>query len=210
MTTRLSLLFPACALVAGLFAGAPPAAFSQGATAPLLLTAARVSIAGTSNIHEFTASTTDVKLTRLALAPGVAGPDLLNAAVKPGSLDEFEIIVKAGTLTSPKEGLDKNMWKALKTTLFPDIVFRMTRLDGQPGALRAIGVLTIAGVAKDVTLNLSAAANASTITVIGEVPLLMTDYGITPPKAMLGMLKTDPNITVTFEVVLAAPQTLTR
>jgi hypothetical protein len=40
--------------------------------------------------------------------------------------------------------------------------------------------------------------------------MLMTDYGITPPKAMLGMLKTDPKITVTFEVVLAAPATPTR
>ena len=27
----------------------------------------------------------------------------------------------------------------------------------------------------------------------------MTDFGITPPKAMLGMLKTDPKVTVTFE-----------
>ena len=30
----------------------------------------------------------------------------------------------------------------------------------------------------------------------------MTDFGITPPKAMLGMLKTDPKVTVTFETVL--------
>ena len=49
--------------------------------------------------------------------------------------------------------------------------------------------------------------NASTITVIGEVSLLMTDYGIKPPTAMLGMLKTDPKITVTFETVLALPLT---
>ena len=51
--------------------------------------------------------------------------------------------------------------------------------------------------------------NASSITVIGEVALLMTDYGITPPKAMLGMLKTDPKITVTFETVLAVPPVTT-
>jgi hypothetical protein len=45
------------------------------------------------------------------------------------------------------------------------------------------------------------------LTVTGELPLLMTDYGITPPKAMLGMLKTDPKIVVAFEVVLSAPLT---
>jgi hypothetical protein len=45
--------------------------------------------------------------------------------------------------------------------------------------------------------------------VIGDVTFLMTDYGITPPKAMLGMLKTDPKITVTFEIVLGLPQLTT-
>ena len=209
MTTAFARPVIACALLAGFIFIATPVA-AQDAAAPLVMTAARVSIAGTSNIHEFTASTTDVKLTRIALAENVAGPDLLNAAVKPGSLDGFEIVVKSGALTSPKAGLDKNMWKALKTTEYPDIVFKLTKLDGKPGALRAIGLLKIAGVEKEVAFDLKAAANASTITVIGDVPLLMTDYGIAPPKAMMGMLKTDPKITVTFEVVLVAPQTLTR
>jgi hypothetical protein len=206
MTTRLSLPALACALIAGFVLTAPAAAQDS----PLTMTAARVSIAGTSNIHEFTASTSDVKLAQLALADGIGGANLFNAIVNPGALQAFEIAVKAGTLTSPKDGLDKNMWKALKTSAHPDIVFKLTRLDGKPGALRAVGLLTIAGVEKEVAFDVKAAANASTVTVIGNVPLLMTDYGIKPPTAMLGMLKTDPKITVSFEVVLAAPQTLTR
>ena len=209
MTTLTARSVVTSALLLGLLAIAP-AANAQDAAAPLAMTAGRVSIAGTSNIHEFTAATTDVKVTRLVLADGVAGPNLLTAVINPGSLQAFDIVVKAGTLTSPKEGLDKNMWKALKTSEHPDIVFKLTRLDGKPGALRAIGRLKIAGVEKEVAFDLKAAVNASTVTVIGDVPLLMTDYGITPPKAMLGMLKTDPKVTVKFEVVLAAPQTLTR
>ena len=206
MTRQFSLPTLACAVLAG-FVITTTAAAQE---APLTMTAARVSIAGTSNIHEFTASTTDVKLAQLALAEGIGGANLLDAVVNPGSLKAFEIAVKAGKLTSPKEGLDKNMWKALKTEAHPNIVFKLTRLDGKPGALRAVGLLTIAGVEKEVAFDLKAAANASTVTVIGNMPLLMTDYGIKPPTAMLGMLKTDPKITVSFEVVLAAPQTLTR
>jgi hypothetical protein len=206
MTRLTALSVVTGALLTGLFAIAP-AAEAQDASAPLALTAARVSIAGTSNIHEFSASTTDVKVTRLGLADGIAGPGVLNAIVNPGSLEAFEIVIKAGTLTSPKEGLDKNMWKALKTNQHPDIVFKLTRLDGKPGVLRAVGLLTIAGVEKEVAFDLKTAVNASTVTVMGTVPLLMTDYGITPPKAMLGMLKTDPRITVTFETVLAIPTT---
>ena len=202
MTRPTSIQVLVCALAAlTIFPGTGAA---QDPSAPLVMTAARVSIAGTSNIHEFTASTTDVTLTRLVLADGVDGPGLLNAVVNPGSLAAFQVAVKAGTLTSPKEGLDKNMWKALKTAQHPDIVFTLTRLDGKPGALRAIGLLKIAGVEKDVAFDVKAAANASTVTVIGDVPLLMTDYGITPPKAMLGMLKTNPKVRVRLELLLAA------
>ena len=38
----------------------------------------------------------------------------------------------------------------------------------------------------------------------------LRDYGIAPPKAMLGMLKTDPKVTVTFETVLMIPVTSER
>src|SRR5688572_6788035 len=80
--------------------------------APLTLNAARVAIAGTSNIHAFTASTTDVRLTRFVLAP--TDGDRLQAAVKPGAIEAFEIAIKTASLSSPKEGIDKNMHKALK------------------------------------------------------------------------------------------------
>jgi polyisoprenoid-binding protein YceI len=175
--------------------------------APLTLSAARVTIAGTSNIHPFTASTTDVRMSRLVLAP-VDG-DRLQTAVQPGAVEAFEIVVKAASLTSPKEGLDENMHKALKVAEFPEIAFTLARTEAgaAPNTLKAIGLLKIAGVEREVTLNLKVAVNASTITVIGELPLLMTDYGIKPPTAMLGMLKTDPKITVTFETVLGIPLT---
>ena len=68
-------------------------------------------------------------------------------------------------------------------------------------------MLKIAGVEREVTLDLTTERNGTTLTVKGEVQLLMTDYGIAPPKAMLGMLKTDPKVTVTFETVLAIPLT---
>ena len=182
----------------------PAAAAAQNGAA-LRLNAARVSIAGTSNIHPFTASSTDVRMSRLVLAQ-VDG-DRLQSAAQPGGVEAFEIAIPAASLTSPKEGIDKNMHKALKTAEHPDITFKLIRLDpaSAPNALKAVGLLKIAGVEKEVVLNLKVAVNASTITVMGEIALLMTDYGITPPKAMLGMLKTDPKITVTFDAVLAAP-----
>ena len=180
------------------------------ADAPLAITSGRVTIAGTSNIHEYTASTTSVRITRAQLAASVAGPAFWDNALKLDAVEAFEIAIPAATLTSPKDGLNKNMYKALKVQEYPDITFRLVRVEPKAdaaGAARALGVLKIAGVERRVALDITTQRTGSTLTVQGRVDLLMTDYGIKPPTAMLGMLKTDPKVTVTFETVLAVPLT---
>ena len=202
MTTYSSLVRALGGIVAlALVTLFPLTAAAQDA-APLRLTAAKVSLAGNSNIHPFTATTTDVRMSRLVLAP--AEGDRLQAAAKAGGVEAFEVAIKAATLTSPKDGLDKNMHKALKVAEHPDIVFKLSRVDAgsAPNTIKAAGLLKIAGVEKEVMLPLKVALSGTAITVSGDVDLLMTDYGIKPPTAMLGMLKTDPKITVSLEIVL--------
>jgi hypothetical protein len=177
---------------------------------PLTIGSARVSIAGTSNVHEYTASTTAVRVTRLQLASRLADrPAGWNQVLEPGAIEHFEVAIPTTSLSSPKEGIDKNMHKALKAPQNPEITFRLLRMvpgNGGPGSLSAVGMLQIGGVEREVTLALKTAEAGANLSVKGELALLMTDYGITPPKAMLGMLKTDPKVTVTFELVLAAAQ----
>ena len=200
-----STLFTSLALAGcvGVFAAAPQA------PRPLAIDTARVTITGTSNIHPYTASTTTVRMTGVALGTAVAGPGFWDALVKPGGLEAFEVAIPAAQLTSPKEGLDKNMHKALKVQEHPDITFRLTALEraATAGALKARGILRIAGAERDVVLDLTTERRDATLTVKGKLDLLMTDYGIKPPTAMLGMLKTDPKVTVTFEAVLGVPLT---
>jgi hypothetical protein len=195
-----------CALVVGISIAATTATAARETTA-LTLASGRVSISGTSNIHPYTASTTNVRMVRAQLANGVAAGGWSDV-LKPGALEAFEIAIPAATLSSPKEGIDKTMHKALKAEEHPDITFRLARLEAgaAPGALRGVGTLEIAGVARETALELKTQESGSTLAVKGELQLLMTDYGITPPKAMLGMLKTDPRVTITFETVLALPQ----
>jgi len=206
MTRRSFYRLSAGAIVAVMCVSVRPFA----AEIPLALDSATVTIAGTSNIHEYTASTTKVRITRAQLAASAAGAEFWENALKPGTVDTFEIAVAAGTLTSPKDGLDKNMYKALKVSDFPDITFRLVRFDltGKPaGAATAIGMLKIAGVERAVAMDITTKRSDTTLTVQGRIELLMTDYGIKPPTAMLGMLKTNPKVTVTFETVLSLPLT---
>jgi polyisoprenoid-binding protein YceI len=122
--------------------------------------------------------------------------------LQPGALKAFAVVIPAATLSSPKDGLDKNMHKALNVTDHPEIHFALRTLEPGAGGYRGTGVLTIAGVEKEVTLNLQVQRTGSTLAVTGTTDLLMTDFGIKPPKAMLGMLKTNPKVQIRIELVL--------
>jgi polyisoprenoid-binding protein YceI len=178
---------------------------TTGAQAPLTVGSARVTINGTSNIHAYTASTATVNVTRAQFGAAAAGPEFWANALKPGAVDAFEVAIPAATLTSPRDGLDKVMHKALMVKEHQDITFRLLRFEPRPGtadALRAVGVLKVAGVERELALDITTERKGSAMSVQGQTQFLMTDFGIKPPSAMLGMLKTDPKVSVAFEVVL--------
>ena len=177
---------------------------------PPLTMDGRLTLAGTSNVHAYTASTSTLRVTRSHIGALPAGADLWDNALKPGVIDAFEIAIPAASLTSSRGDLDKHMHKALKVEEFPEITFRLVRFETTPDAAaasRAIGMLKSAGVEREVALTITTRRAGASLIVQGSLDLLMTDYGVIPPKAMLGMLKTDPHVTITFETVLAAPTT---
>ena len=145
-----------CTLVLSLSMGPATRALSaqDAARAPLTLGGGRVSIAGTSNVHEYTAQTTTVRLTRVQLGAAVSAATLWDEIVTPGALEAFEIAIPAATLTSPKDGLDKNMHKALKVAgaCRHHLPPAAPRAGAAPARSRRIGVLQIAGVEREVTL----------------------------------------------------------
>ena len=60
---------------------------------------------------------------------------------------------------------------------------------------------------REVAIDITTERKDGDALVRGQIALLMTDFGIKPPVALMGMLKTDPKVTVTFETVLTIPQT---
>ena len=205
MRNRLSTLVrtTVAGLAAGVLIAASPAASTNTA---LAIGTAKLTLAGTSNIHAYTASTTAIRVTRVQLGAAPAG-DLLEQAVNPGVVEAFEVTIPAKSLASEKDGLDKNMHKALKADEHPEITFKLLRFENRPApatGLRAIGVLRVAGVDRQVAIDIATERKDAALLVKGTLALLMTDWGIEPPKAMMGMLKTDPKVTITFEVTVAA------
>jgi polyisoprenoid-binding protein YceI len=203
-------VFLVCALAATLQtlprASAAPAAAAGAPHTPLAITSARVTLDGTSNIHPFTASSSTIRVIAMDVA-GAPSADVLDTVLQPGALTAFEVTVPTTSLSSPRDGVDKNMHKALKAQEFPELRFKLGSLTGADatGAYRAAGRLTIAGVEKDVTLTVQTERTASGLGVTATTELLMTDYGITPPKALMGMLKTDPKVRIRIDLALTAP-----
>jgi polyisoprenoid-binding protein YceI len=192
-----------CALV-GTISAVPGAIEEPGApvAGPLTVRSARVSLEGTSNIHAYTASTSTVRVTALEVA-GSAEGDVLAQVLQPEGLKAFEVVIPVTSLSSPKDGIDKNMHKALKAAEHPEITFRLRRFEPAGAAYQAIGALTVAGVEKEVTLVLQVERQGGGLAVTGATDLLMTDFGVTPPKAMLGMLKTNPKVKIRVELLLS-------
>ena len=61
------------------------------AEGPLAIDSARITIAGTSNVHAYTASTTNVRVTRSQFALAIIGAQFWDNVLKPGAIEGFEI-----------------------------------------------------------------------------------------------------------------------
>lgn len=120
------------------------------------------------------------------------------------SIEGLKITLQAENLKSDHKGMDKNAYKAMKTDQYPNIVFEMTRLDdvrskGDGYKVSCIGKLTIAGTTKVISIPATIKTNPDgSFTSMASKALKMTDFGIDPPTAVLGTIKTGDDITISY------------
>lgn len=115
--------------------------------------------------------------------------------------------VESESLKSGKSGMDKKTYKALKTDQYKSIDYVFTKVvslkekEGGLFVVKADGSLTICGVTKPISLTFDIHIKENIIVVAGSHKLLMTDFGIKPPKALLGTIKTGNEIEVKYKTV---------
>ncbi len=136
-------------------------------------------------------------------------------AFKPGSKTELVSVnslsfsVRAEDLKSDSKALDKNAYKALKTDKYKEIRYTLTSSTLIPEAkgylLKSVGKLTIAGVTKDVSLDVHCVPNSDgTVTCYGTYKLNMTDYNVVPPTFLFGAMSTGDPVTLIIAAVYSA------
>jgi polyisoprenoid-binding protein YceI len=139
---------------------------------------------------------------------------LKGEAITPSSVKKLQVKVPVRSLKCGHGGMDNNLYKALKADDVPEISYTLSSFDVVPGAakdaftVKTVGALTVVGTEKTVNMEVSASRTADGgLRADGELPLLMTDFGVKPPTALLGTLRTDNKITVKFSLIVG-PQTL--
>ncbi len=128
------------------------------------------------------------------------------------SLKSLSFNLNVTDLKSGEKGLDKNAYKALKTDQYKDILYKLGSATVMPVKdgkylIKTKGKLSIAGVTKDVAMDVYAVINKDgSITCKGSDKLLMTDYQVKPPKFMLGAMKTGDAITLDYTLIYKKEQ----
>jgi polyisoprenoid-binding protein YceI len=167
-------------------------------------------VEGGSNLHDWSC-----KASSMDAAIEVDEAFVKSTTVSPSFLKKVQVKVPVRNLKCGNGKMDGNLYKALKADETPEISYILGTFEVVPSAatdsftVKAVGALTIAGTEKTVNMDVTASRQADgSIRAEGTVPLLMTDFGVKPPTALLGTLRTDNKITVKFSL-LVGPQTLT-
>lgn len=123
----------------------------------------------------------------------------------------FRLRVPVTALRCGNAKMERDLFSSLRGDDFPAIEFRFTELVGgvnhdiDAGSYRAniAGVLSLAGVARNIRLNVDAQRIApDRFRLRARLPLKMTDFRITPPTALFGAIKAKDDLTVRFDLVL--------
>lgn len=168
---------------------------------PLTLgTGSKLSFDGKSTVRDWSCKATQID----------AKVDAEAGAV--GNVLKGQKAVRTATLTFPVAKLDcangtmnGHMLKALNATKHETIVFTLTGYEfvaGTPLKGTLSGTLTINGVTKPITMPAEFTAAGAALKVNGSYPLTMTEWQVQPPKLMMGTLKVNPLVTVSFELLL--------
>lgn len=166
----------------------------------------KLSIAGTSNLHAWECKATSFQAS-LEVDPAYATSE---TTALQHEIKRVDVKVPVGNLKCGHGKMDDNMYKALKAQDAPQIHYILGSFEVVPGAardeftLKTVGTLTVAGANNTVKMDVTAHRLADgSLRAQAEVPILMTDYGIKPPTAMLGALKTGNQVTVKFDLIVA-------
>jgi len=201
--TRLQILALATVLAASMTI---PAQQSAAQTKMTLRPESNLTLSGSSNVHDWSCKSSSFQATveldsAYQTEPFTAVPKLIT---------RVSVTIPVKSLKCGHGKMDDNMYKALNAEQFPDIryvlgSYTVNKAETTESALAAttVGDLTVSG--KTIRAEIPLVARrmlGGSMVGQGSIKLLMTDFGIKPPVALLGTLRTKNEIEISFQVLL--------
>jgi hypothetical protein len=160
---------------------------------------APIKISGTSTLHDW----------KMYLKIFDCNANFIVEGSRLKGVDAVTFNCKTTDLKSDNSLMDKKTYSALKSGTFPEIKFNMISAmeisaDNNKFVNNLRGKLFIAGKTIPVSIPINGTlSNINGINIIhvsGETELKLSDFDISPPTAMMGVLKTGDKITVSFSL----------
>ncbi len=179
-----------------------------------LLPGSTVTLVGTSTMHGFTCKS-DKMEAYIDVDPAIRVKQLTEVA---HPIMKTRIVIPVKSLKCGEGKMDSNMYNALKANENPTITYVLSSYSLVQGSITETafgatteGLLTIGGKDKVITMPIKAqrAADGSMLAT-GSYSLLMTDYGIKPPKMFLGAVKVGNKVDVSFSIKASASSLASR
>lgn len=176
-----------------------------------LMDKSKIWLSGQSTLHPYSSSSTDfliqISLEALKKAETEGTVSELNKDQGSFFLDKriahLAVRVPVRSLKSGKRGLDKNLYKAMQSKLFPFIEFDMSesRIDVRPSmiSIQADGYLKMSGKSAYKTIQAEANWDSGVLRLSGQHTLKMSDFNLSPPVFFL-VMKVDDEVTVFFDL----------
>ncbi|HUR80168.1 MAG TPA: YceI family protein [Thermoanaerobaculia bacterium] len=124
---------------------------------------------------------------------------------------KFQLRVPVQSLRCGNRQMERDMFRALRADANPVIEFQFNALvggvehdiDARRYRATISGVLTLAGTRRTVQIPVEAERiGRDRFRLRARLPLRMTDFSITPPTALFGIVKANDELVVQFELVL--------
>eukprot|EP00828_Plagiopyla_frontata_P002464 TRINITY_DN10385_c0_g1_i2.p3 TRINITY_DN10385_c0_g1~~TRINITY_DN10385_c0_g1_i2.p3 ORF type:complete len:198 (-),score=14.81 TRINITY_DN10385_c0_g1_i2:5-598(-) len=150
-------------------------------------------VAGTSTIHDWEMEANVFK-GNATMTEDNKGITTISKAV---------VTIITENLKSESSSMDDKAYEALKSEKFKTISFHQTsdiKTRTPKFTSQVKGNITIAGQTKPVVLNVAGQITENKeINITGTIKLKMTSFGIEPPKAMMGAIKSGDEVTIEFK-----------
>ena len=158
----------------------------------------KMTVAGTSTLHDWEVPASKLNSTG----------DMSITSGELQAISSFWVEVESKSLHSGKESMDDKMYDALKADDFQKITFQLGKIksmtkNGSDWNVVANGNMNIAGVTQNMDLNVTVKVlQNGDVEVSGSKKLKMTSFKMDPPTAMLGVIKSGDEVTISFTVTM--------